>query len=581
MKQNEMRAKAERYLREEKNDYFRQDLQRCLDSGDAADLNDRFYTELAFGTGGLRGVIGGGANRMNPYNVRRATEGLARYILKQKKAAEASVVIAYDSRRFSDLFSREAALLLCARGIKTYLFSSLRPTPELSFAVRQLKATAGLVVTASHNPPAYNGYKVYWEDGAQIVAPHDKGIIEEVRQVEGELPEISEEEARKAGLLVTIDREIDDAYCGMVRSYFQRPELLKNRGGELKVVYTPLHGTGTMLVERILGEAGVAVKTVPEQREPDGEFPTVDYPNPEEASAMKLALELGEREGADLVIGTDPDADRLGAAVPGPEGMVLISGNQLGALLGDYIFGSLKEADRMPERPVLIKTIVTTELQRLIAESYGARVYDVLTGFKYIGEKIREFETTGESYVFGGEESYGYLVETEVRDKDAVSAAALTVEMALYDRSRGMSLLDHLNDIYRRFGYFEEILISKTFQGQEGKATIERLMEGLRQNTPHTLGETPITVIKDYLSGTAADRRDGSRSAIELPRSNVLQFELEDGSRISARPSGTEPKIKFYASVQTPAGMELPKARKAAAEKLARIREDLDRLTAK
>ena len=569
--------KAEEYLNLEKDEYFRDDLQKVLDKKDYNELNERFYTGLSFGTGGLRGVIGGGYNRMNPFTVRKATQGLADYINGQLSGG--SVVIAYDSRNFSDLFAKEAALNLCSNGIKASVFSSLRPTPQLSFAVRELNATAGIVVTASHNPPEYNGYKVYWSDGGQITPPHDHGIIEMVQRVNEPKPSMAEAEALEKGLLSYIDSEIDDKYVEMVKSYFFNPKLLREKGKELNVVYTPLHGTGTMLVERILGECGIEVHTVPEQREPDGDFPTVDYPNPEEASAMKLALELGEKTGADLVLGTDPDADRLGIAVPGKDGKFqLISGNQLGCLLGDYIFTVLKEQGRMPEKPRLIKTIVTTELQRRIAGSYGAETYDVLTGFKYIGEKIKEFEATGESYVFGGEESYGYLVETEVRDKDAVSAAVITAEMALYDRERGMSLLDHLNDIYRRFGYYKEILISRTFKGQSGVERIKGLMTGLREEPPQSIGGSRVAVIKDYKLRLETDTASGKTKEIELPEANVLQYVLDDGTVVTARPSGTEPKIKFYASCCAEKGMELHTAESQVEDKLKKISGDIESL---
>ena len=573
MESDILKEKAAEYLRLEEHEYFRKDLEAVLDAGDGDELSDRFYTELSFGTGGLRGVIGGGYNRMNPYTVGKATQGLADYINGQ--TADGSAVIAYDSRNFSDLFAKQAALTLCANGIKVWLFSSLRPTPELSFAVRELGATAGIVVTASHNPPEYNGYKVYWSDGGQITPPHDGGIISRVKAVEKPKTAMSEKEALDSGLLEYIDREIDDSYIEMVGRYFLNPLLVREKGKELKVVYTPLHGTGTMLVERILGELGIEVITVPEQREPDGNFPTVDYPNPEEASAMRLALDLGKKVGADLVLGTDPDADRLGIAVPDENGdFVLVSGNRLGCLLADYIFSELEMQEKMPEKPVLIKTIVTTELQRLIGESYGAEVIDVLTGFKYIGEKIKEFESTGQSYVFGGEESYGYLVETEVRDKDAVSAAVIAAEMALVDRARGMSLLEHLNNIFERYGYFEEILVSKTFKGQSGAEKITGMMSGLRTSPPETLGGVRVATVRDYRDSVETDVSTGAKSGIKLPSSNVLQFVLGDGSIVTARPSGTEPKIKFYASCRS----DGEDGRTAVKKRLDMIRADIEKI---
>ena len=459
---------ARTYLDRETHPYFREDLKRILDKGDWEELEDRFYRDLAFGTGGLRGVIGGGDNRLNPFNIRRATQGLANYVKAQSRNPP-KAVIAYDSRNFSDLFAKEAALVLGGNGIKTYLFTSPRPTPELSYALRKLGADVGIVVTASHNPPEYNGYKVYWSDGGQLVPPHDGGVIAEVRKVTDAIETLEEEQALAEGWLEMIDGKIDDSYIEMIHRYLRRPALAREMGGELKVVYTPLHGAGTLLVERLLGEMGLAVLTVPEQREPDGSFPTVDYPNPEEPQALKMAVDLARKEGARLVIGTDPDVDRIGIAVSRPDGeFVFLSGNQLGALLGDYIFHTMREAGIMPEKPRMVKTIVTTEMQALIAEKYGVRWYDVLTGFKYIGEKIREFEKTGETYVFGGEESYGFLVCPEVRDKDAVSAAAVTAEMVLYYLSQGKTLLDRLEELWAEVGYFEELLISKTFKGIKG-----------------------------------------------------------------------------------------------------------------
>ena len=545
-------AKAEEYIRLEKNRNFRDEVVNLIEKKDWDDLSDRFYTDLSFGTGGLRGVIGGGFNRMNPFVVTRATQGLANYVQKTEVAGKPSAVIAYDSRRFSGVFAEEAALVFCGNGIKTYLFSALRPTPELSFAVRRLNATTGIVVTASHNPPEYNGYKVYWSDGGQIVPPHDTGIIGEVRKVATDIRRMDKKEALDSGMLVYIDDEIDAPYQEMIASHVLRPDIVKSYSKKVKVVYTPLHGTGAFHVEKALSRMGIEVITVPEQREPDGEFPTVGSPNPEESSAMEMALELGRREKADLIMGTDPDSDRIGIAVPKDGDFILLSGNQLGALLADYIFSALREQGKMPENPAFIKTIVTTELQALIARDFGAEVYDVLTGFKYIAEKIRQFEEKGVQYIFGGEESYGFLVGTEVRDKDAVSAAAMTAEMTLYDISRGITVLDHLNDLYRRYGYFKEILISKKYAGESGKQIIQDLMKSLRENPPEAIAGIPVKEIRDYLSGTfRIVSGEGGEGGIDLPSSNVLQFILEDSAVISARPSGTEPKIKIYASARS------------------------------
>ncbi|MFP4013781.1 MAG: phospho-sugar mutase [Chitinispirillaceae bacterium] len=575
-----LKEKAQEYIRLEQDAYFRGQVEELVKKEDWTELNDRFFTDLAFGTGGLRGVIGGGYNRMNPFTVCRATQGLANYIKKAVPADQASAVIAYDSRNFSDLFAMQAALVLCANGIKTYLFTSLRPTPELSFAVRKLKATTGIVVTASHNPPEYNGYKVYWDDGAQVVAPHDKLIIEEVRAVTNEISVISEKDALEEGRLVMIDKEVDEPFIQMVKDQSVRPQLVKEKGKDLKVVFTPLHGTGTMPVETALRDMGIEVIFVEEQKEPDGNFPTVDYPNPEDASAMKLSLDLAKEVGADLVMGTDPDADRLGIAVPDENGQyVLVSGNQLGALLADYIFSSRKEVGTLPSKPAFIKTIVTTDLQRLIAEEYGAQVYNTLTGFKYIGEKIREFESQadGPSYIFGGEESYGYLVNTEVRDKDAVSAATMTAEMALYHRTRGRTLLDQLRNIWNRYGYFQEMLLSKTFKGESGLKVMNDLMEKFRKTPPTEFAGQKVLAVKDYREGTTFDPTAGTlEKNIDLPSSNVLQFILDDESVITARPSGTEPKIKFYASCRSEKGKDLDAAMAEVSKKIETITSELN-----
>lgn len=570
-----IKKRAEEYVKLERNEEFSRSVASLLEREAWEELNERFYRDLSFGTGGIRGVISGGYNRINPFIISRATQGLANYILKKQTADESSVAIAYDSRRYSDTFAEQAALVLAANGITVHLFSALRPTPELSFAVRTLKATAGIVITASHNPPAYNGYKVYWSDGGQIVPPHDGGIIEEVRKVTKDIKYIEKNEALERGLLRIIDTEIDEPYIEVIKNHALRPRLIKEQGNRLTVVYTPLHGTGTMPVERVLREMGIDVITVPEQRDPDGEFPTVKSPNPEENSAMTMAIELGKREKADLVMGTDPDADRLGVAVPDGNDYRILSGNQLGALLADYMFLSLQEFSSMPANPVLVKTIVTTELQAKIAQSYGAKVYNTLTGFKYIAEKIREFEATGETYVFGGEESYGYLVGTEVRDKDAVGAVAMTAEMALYNRANGRTVLDHLASIYKKHGYFEEILISKTFEGQAGQDKITKLMKRLRENPPKTFADSLVTIIKDYKTGITTDTSKGTTSPIELPQSNVLQFFTDDGTIVSVRPSGTEPKIKFYASGRTDPALPFEEAKAIVQDKMRKVENEI------
>jgi len=558
MTNEEIRAKAETYLKHEENQIFRDEVTELLKAEDWEQLSDRFWRELDFGTGGLRGLIGGGDNRMNTYVIRKATQGLANYILSHVAESERGVVIAYDSRRFSDLFAEEAARVMAANHIRTWLFTSLRPTPELSFAVRQFGACAGIMVTASHNPAAYNGYKVFWSDGAQVVPPHDKGIIGEVRNVTGDVPAMERMEADKAGLIISVDREVDEPYHDMVVGQSLNPDLVKAEGQNLKVVFTPLHGTGLVPVETVLGRLGIDVVTVPEQREPDGNFPTISFPNPEMAPALKMALDLAKDQDADLVMATDPDADRLGIAVPDGGEWKLISGNQLGSMLADYIFRTRKSQGRLPANPAFVNTIVTSEIQNRIAESYGATCFRVLTGFKYIGEKIRQFEADNTySYVFGGEESYGFLVGTAVRDKDAVSAASMTAEMALWNRNRGKSVMDHLRELWARFGFWKEILISRDFEGQKGQDIMASLMDSLREDPPKDIASVAIESMRDFRNGTTMKISDGSVAKdIMLPSSDVLQFVLADGSLVTARPSGTEPKVKFYASCRSDLGSD-------------------------
>jgi len=580
MNKDEILSKAESYIKEEKNSFFRDQVKDLVKKNDFDELNERFYKELDFGTGGLRGEIGGGLNRMNLFTVAKATQGLATYIVKNVPKEERVAVIAYDSRNFSDTFSEEAALVLAANGIKTYLFSSLRPTPVLSFAVRQLKATTGIMVTASHNPAKYNGYKVFWNDGAQVTSPHDTGIISEVRAVSETINIISKDEAEKKGLLVYIDKEVDEPYEKMVVSQTLRPQLVKEKGSQLKIVYTPLHGAGNIPVNNALKEMGIQVFTVPEQAEPDGDFPTVAFPNPEITEAMELSLKYGKQEKADLIMGTDPDSDRLGIAVPENGDFRLISGNQLGALLADYIFRTRKELGTLPSNGAFVNTIVTSDLQIRIAEDYGLSTFKVLTGFKFIGLKIKEFEDTGaHTYIFGGEESYGFLVGTAARDKDAVSAATMTAEMALWNVTQGRSVLDHLNEIYTKYGYFEETLISNYFEGQQGAAIMDKLMVDLRENPPESFGGLRISEIIDYENSTTKFCNSGEvKNNIDLPSSNVLQFLLEDGSLVTVRPSGTEPKIKFYASCCESAGLALDKARAGTAVKIKAIETQVNEL---
>ena len=486
-------------------------------------------------------------------------------------------MIAHDSRDHSDDFAFAAARVFAANGIKAWLFPSLRPTPELSFAVRELKADTGIVVTASHNPPKYNGYKAYWNDGSQVTPPHDTGIIDRVgKVVEARL--VSKEEGLAKGLIEILDGKIDDRYVAMVKSHLLRPELIARMASQVKLVYTPLHGTGAMLFERIMGELGLRIVTVPEQREPDGRFPTVAFPNPEEAAALELAIKLAAAEKADAVMATDPDADRLGIAVRAKDGTyTLVTGNQLGSLHLDYILLTLKESGRMPKRPAAIKTIVTTDLQSRIAAAYGATIRECLTGFKWIADLMRKFESEGLDFVYGTEESYGHLVETEVRDKDGISAAALTAEMALYWRSKGKSLLDRLEELYAEHGYHEERGVNRYFEGSSGMEIMAGIMAAYRARQPGSFGGYPVSKVRDVNSGLEWKVGDeGGAKKLELPPSDVLQWWLSDGTVVTVRPSGTEPKIKYYILSRTETGHDgLEAARRASAVKTEAIIADI------
>ena len=572
MDYNEILQRAKDYIAQEQDEGFCKEVQDLIAADNKAELEDRFYQNLEFGTGGLRGVIGGGTNRMNTWVINNATQGLANYIIKtfpeKAKAGQLSAVVAYDSRRFSDVFAQATACIFAANGFKTYLFTGLRPTPELSYAIRALGCDTGVVVTASHNPPQYNGYKAYWNDGAQVIEPHDQGIIDEVNSVT-EVKTISKEEAVKAGSLIMIDKEIDDKYWAMVKSQLFRPDLIKEKTGEVKIVYTPLHGTGAMHVEKVLGDLGLTVITVPEQREPDGNFSTVEKPNPEEAPALKMALELAQREKADVVMATDPDADRFGGAVPDANGnYILITGNQMGALLCDYILTSRKELGKMPANPAVIRSIVTSTFADKICAHHSVHLAECLTGFKWIAAVMADFEKTGShNYVFGFEESYGYNVETDVRDKDGVSAAAMCAEMTLYWRSKGKSLLQRLEELFLQFGYFEDRAISKNFAGAAGVATMKGIMTKLREEGLTTLGGQKVVSIRDIQTSTSYDPANpGDKKTVDLPKSNVLQFFLENGTVVSARPSGTEPKIKFYINSMVPPAASLEKAKVTSAK---------------
>ncbi|MDE6210239.1 MAG: phospho-sugar mutase [Lachnospiraceae bacterium] len=539
------------------NPYFDEATKAELKSieNDEKEIEDRFYTELAFGTAGLRGVIGAGVNRMNIYTVRKATQGLANYIAKIN-GQEKGVAIAFDSRRMSPEFADEAALCLAANGIKAYVFESLRPTPELSFAVRELKCIAGINITASHNPPEYNGYKVYWEDGAQITPPHDTGIMAEVKAVTdySTVKTMDKEAAIAAGLYKVIGAEIDDKYMEKLKEQVKRPEAIKAEAKDLKIVYTPLHGTGNIPARRVLKELGFeSVYVVKEQELPDGEFPTVSYPNPEAEEAFELALKLAREVDADLVLATDPDADRLGVYVKDSKSgdYITLTGNMSGCLLAEYELSQIKELQGIPEDGAIIKTIVTTNMADAIAESYGVKLIEVLTGFKYIGQQILGFEQTGKgSYLFGFEESYGCLIGTHARDKDAIVATMALCEAAAYYKTKNMTLWDAMIAMYEKYGYYKDDIKSITLKGKEGLNKIQEILNILRSNTPATIGDYKVVSARDYKMDTIKNMETGEVVPTGLPNSNVIYFDLTDDAWVCVRPSGTEPKVKFYYGVK-------------------------------
>ena len=541
--------------------YFDEDTKKELLSirNDEKEVEDRFYQELEFGTGGLRGVIGAGTNRMNKYVVRKASQGLANYIKKNGGAdgAKRGVAISYDSRRFSPEFADESARCLAANGIKTYVFDELRPTPELSFALRKLGCIAGIMVTASHNPPEYNGYKVYWEDGAQITPPHDNGIISEVKALTdySEVKTMSKEDAMAAGLYEIIGKEIDDAYMVELKKQIIHLDVIKEMAEKLTVVYTPFHGTGLVPVKRVLAELGFKnVYIVPEQELPDPEFTTLEYPNPEDPKAFKLALELAKEKDADIVLATDPDADRLGVYAKDTKTgeYIPFTGNMSGMLIGEYILRERKATGTMPERPAFVTTIVTTNMAKVVAEKYGLHYIEVLTGFKYIGEQIRIFEDNNQeyNYVFGLEESYGCLAGTHARDKDAIVAVMMLCEVAAFCKKNNMTLWDAMINMYEEYGYYKEGQYSITMKGIEGAKEIAALMDRLRSNPPKTFGQWTVEEFRDYKTGETVNPQTGDKGKTGLPESNVLYFALNNDSWCCARPSGTEPKIKFYMGVK-------------------------------
>ena len=522
---------------------------------DEKEIEDRFYKELEFGTAGLRGVIGAGTNRMNKYTVGKATQGLANYILEQG-TQDKGVAISYDSRKMSKEFSTQTALILNANGIKTYLFENLRPVPELSFAVRNLGCTAGVMITASHNPPKYNGYKVYWDDGSQIVSPRDKYIIEKVRAVENytEIKETTREEAEKQGLFNIVDTSMDDKYLSVLKSKILNPEIVKEQGKDIKVVYTPLHGTGNTVAERLLNEIGLKnVYVVPEQKDPDGNFPTVSYPNPEDKKAFKLALELGEKVDADVVLATDPDADRLGIfAKDAKTGKYMeYTGNMSALLIAEYRIEQMKEKGILPANGMFITTVVSSELAKAIAKNYNLECIEVLTGFKNIGAVMKKAEENKDkTYVFGFEESYGCLIGDYARDKDGIAAVMALCEAACYYRAHGKTLWDAMEDIYKKYGYYKETQVSIVMEGAEGAEKIKEMMTNMRNTPVEKIGNSKVLVFKDIEKDIVKDMQTGEISKTGLPKSNVLYYALENDSWCCVRPSGTEPKIKLYMGVK-------------------------------
>ena len=538
------------------NSYFDEATKEELKSieNDEKEIQERFYMDLEFGTAGLRGIIGAGTNRMNIYVVRRATQGLANYIAKVGKQSQ-GVAIAYDSRHMSPEFAKEAALCLAANGIKAYIFESLRPTPELSFAVRHLGCVAGINITASHNPPEYNGYKVYWEDGAQITPPHDTGIMGEVKAISDweTVKTASQEEAEAKGLYQVIGAEVDDAYIAELKKQVLHMDAIEKEGKNLKIVYSPLHGTGNIPARRILKELGFEnVYVVKEQELPDGDFPTVSYPNPEAAEAFELGLKLAKEVDADLVLATDPDADRLGVRVKDKNGEYHdLTGNMSGCLLANYEIGQRKALKGLPEDGALIKTIVTSNLADAIAKGYGVNLIEVLTGFKFIGQQILGFENSKKgSYLFGFEESYGCLIGTYARDKDAIVATMALCEAAAYYKTQGKTLWDAMIDMYEEFGYYKDDIQSVTLKGMEGLEKIQQIMNTLRQNPPAEFAGYKVTAVRDYKENTVKDLATGEVKPTGLPNSNVLYYELTDDAWVCVRPSGTEPKVKFYYGVK-------------------------------
>ena len=544
----DVHASYEQWLRD-----FAQDEDTVKDlqaiAGDEKEIEDRFYTELSFGTAGMRGVLGAGMNRMNRYNVRRATKGLAKYLLQNPEESRRGVVIAYDSRRCSSEFARDTALVLCQEGVPAYLFDALRPVPILSYAVRHLHAIAGVVITASHNPPQYNGYKVYGEDGAQLGPEAADGVTGFIRATAyTDCALMDEDEAKAKGLLHIIgNKEVDDDYIAQVRTLCIQPELMAKEGANLSIVYTPLHGSGNVPVRRILKEIGITnVAVVKEQELPDPNFSTIKVPNPEDPGAFTLAIKLADEVGANVIFATDPDCDRLGVAVRDKHGdFQLLTGNQIGCVLLHYILSTKQKNGTLPANGAAVKSIVSTSLANRICESYGVTMFETLTGFKFIGEKIQQFQDSGDyTFLFGFEESYGFLSSTFVRDKDGVNASLLIAEVAAACKAEGITLYDRVQEIFAKYGYFVEKVVSKTLPGKDGLTRMKEIMKELRANPPKEIGGMKVTAVRDYLKGVRV--AEGGEEPTGLPASDVLYFELEGGCWVCVRPSGTEPKIKLY-----------------------------------
>ena len=544
---------------------------------DPKEIEDRFYRDLEFGTAGMRGVLGAGTNRLNIYNVRRVTRALAKYILTTDDGAQKGVAIGYDSRNMSDVFAKQAALVLAASGVKAYLFESLRPVPVLSFTIRHLKCIAGIVITASHNPKQYNGYKAYWTDGGQMPPESVKGITDRLPETTyAESLPMDEQEAIDKGLLVYIGKDVDDAYIAAVKKLSVNPELAREMGKTLKIVYTPLHGSGNLPVRRIFKEIGMEnVYVVPEQELPNGNFPTVKVPNPEDPGAFELALKMQKELGADLCVGTDPDCDRVGIACMTKDGPRLLNGNQIGCVLLHYILSQKKQRGELPENAAAVTTIVSTKMAAAIAESFGCKMIEVLTGFKYIAEQIHLFETTGcNTFMFGFEESFGFLSGTDVRDKDGVNACMLIAEAASwYKKMYNKTLVDAIDMLYEQYGYYGDKVTSFVLPGKDGLEKMQEVMKSLRENPPKAFGEKKVLAVRDYL--TSVRTQGDQTEALTLPKSNVLYFELEDGAWICIRPSGTEPKIKLYVNAVSKSHEETQRQLIAASDAAVRLLESL------